>query len=284
MIVAETDGGFQFVTQPAHARLVGQFADRWGNERFDRPDPLVPTLIAAYEHDTGWHSYDRRPHRDGDGRPVDFREMPPETWIDLYETGIDAVADLDPYAGLLVSMHGAGLRNQRYGLSPEWPETPAAFREFVDREEDRQPRLLADLREAGRDGVSAADAELLAALHESGGPPTVTESRLWTNYRLLQAWDTLSLAFCVTDSPPGYPEIGGVPTGDGGDTTLSVEAIGDGAFAVDPYPFAESPLTATVPIRTVETRQFESERDLRRAYYRAPTEPRSITLRRETGE
>jgi hypothetical protein len=284
MIVAETDGGFQFVTQPAHARLAGQFADRWGNERFDRPDPLVPTLIAAYEHDTGWQGYDRRPHLDGGGRPVDFREMPAETWIDLYETGIEAVVDLDRYAGLLVSMHGAGLRNRRYGLSPSWPETPAAFEAFVDREEDRQSRLLAAIREEGQGGVSETDAELLAALHGSGSPPEATESRLWTNYRRLQAWDTLSLAFCVTDSPPGYTEISGVPAGDGEDATLSVEALGDGAFAVDPYPFEVSPLTVTVPVRTVERAQFESDWDLVRAYYRAPSEMQSLTVRRSAGE
>ena len=118
MIVAETAAGYQFVTQPDHAALAGQFADHWGREEFDRPEPFAPVVLAAYAHDDGWRDYDRRPHLDGAGHPVDFRDMPPDVWTDLYDDGIDAVAETDTYAGLLVSMHGAGLRNQRYGLSP----------------------------------------------------------------------------------------------------------------------------------------------------------------------
>lgn len=278
MIIAETDGGYQFVTQPAHARLAGAFADRWGTDQFEDPEPDAATGLAAYEHDVGWWAYDRHPHRDGDGRPVDFREMDATTWTDLYDEGIDTVAGMDRYAGLLVSMHGSGLRRKRYGLSPAWPETPDPFRPFVEREEDRQARLLEELRAADDERVSADDAALLAALHESGTPEE-TGSRLWRNYRLLQAWDTLSLAFCVTVSPPGYRQIDAVPTTEsGGDTALSVEATGDGEYRVDPYPFDESPLTVTVPARTVERRRFDDETELLRAYYRARRETKSFTL------
>lgn len=140
MIVAETATGYQFVSQPAHAALAGQFADHWGTDRFDRPDPFASLSLAAYAHDDGWYDYDRRPHLDAAGKPVDFREMPPSTWIDLYDEGIDAVVASDTYAGLLVSMHGAGLRNQRYGLSPGWPATPPEFEGFLEREHRRQDR------------------------------------------------------------------------------------------------------------------------------------------------
>lgn len=280
MIVAETDGGYQFVTQPAHARLAGAFADRWGTDRFDDPAPDAAMRLAAYEHDVGWWAYDRHPHLDGDGRPVDFREMDAATWTDLYDEGIDTVAGMDRYAGLLVSMHGSGLRRRRYDLSPSWPETPDPFRPFVEREEDRQARLLEELRATGDERVSEEDATLLSALHESGTPRgRGTHSRLWHNYRLLQAWDTLSLAFCVTVSPPGYRGIDAVPTNESStDATLSVEATGDDEYRVDPYPFDESPLTVTVPTRTVGRQRFESETELLRAYYRARRERASFTL------
>jgi len=282
MIVAEVDGGYQFVTQPAHARLAGQFADHWGADGFDDPDPGAAMRVAAYEHDVGWWTYDRHPHLDTDGRPVDFREMGARVWTDLYDEGIDTVVEMDRYAGLLVSMHGSGLRRRRYGLSPAWPETPDPFRPFVEREENRQARLLEELRTAGDQRVSAPDAELLSTLHESGTAPAKAGSRLWRNYRLLQAWDTLSLAFCVTDAPPGYPQIDAVPTGENGaDTQLSIEATADGAYRyrVDPYPFDESPLTVSVPARTVESQRFDDETELLRAYYRAGRETRSFTVR-----
>lgn len=281
MIVAETDGGYQFVTQPAHARLAGRFADRWGSDRFDGPTLEAATLVAAYEHDVGWWTYDRSPHLDGNGRPVDFREIDAGTWTDLYDEGIDLVAEMDRYAGLLVSMHGSGLRRRRYGLSPSWPATPDSFRPFVEREERRQARLLDELREADDERVDGADERLLSALHESGSAPDGTESRLWRNYRLLQAWDELSLSFCVTDSPPGYPRIDGVPTGAGGsDVQLSIEALGESEYRVDPYPFDESPLAVSVPTITVEGQRFEDEEALRRAFYRAGRETESVTLRR----
>ncbi|WP_436932334.1 DUF3891 family protein [Halosimplex halobium] len=285
MIVAETAEGYQFVTQPDHAALAGQFADAWGSASFDRPDPFDSLAVAAYAHDTGWRTYDRRP-RLADGEPVDFREMPADTWVDLYDEGIDAVTGMDAYAGLLVSMHGAGLRNQRYGLSPAWPETPATFRAFVDREQRRQQRLLDALLDGERGGpapATSADRELLRSLHDAKRVPDDYDGRLWDDYRRLQAWDALSLSFCITDSPPGYGEIDAVPTTGGDDATLSVAALGDGTYRVDPYPFATAPLTVTVRVRTVDRGAAADEATLARAYYDAGLETRRFTLRPADG-
>lgn len=295
VIVAETTEGYQFVTQPDHAALAGQFADAWGSASVDRPDTFDSLVLAAYAHDTGWRTYDRRPHLD-DGDPVDFREMPADIWVDLYDEGIDAVAEMDAYAGLLVSMHGSGLRNRRYGLSPEWPETPAEYRAFVDREECRQRRLLGDLLDGsqaaagdgtagraageGRDSLaSEADRDLVRSLHGGEGVPDGYDGRLWADYRRLQAWDALSLSFCLTDDPPGYGDIGAVPTGGPRDeTTLSVTRVESGEFTVEPYPFAESPLVVTVPVRTV-TEWSGGESALARAYYGPGRETRQFELR-----
>lgn len=286
MIVAETTDGYRFVTQPEHADLAGRFADRWGNDRFDRPEPFAPLALAAYAHDTGWRAYDRRPHVDDGGDPVDFRDMPAEPWIDLYEEGIDAVVEMDDYAGLLVSMHGAGLRNQRYGLSPEWPETPAAFTAFVDREERRQERLLDRLLAddgtgAEVDPVSEADRDLLDSLHDDGGVPDGYDGRVWADYRRLQAWDALSLAVCITDSPPGYEAVDAVPTsGPLADTAVSITRVADGEFGLDPYPFDASPVEATLRTRTVPRDAVEEGSSLASAYYAAEQETLRLTFRR----
>lgn len=278
MIVAETETGYRFVTQPAHAALAGQFADRWGGTRFDTPTPRAAMSLAAHRHDDGWIPYDRRPHLDDDGTPVDFRETPPEDWIPIYDRGVDAVASVDPYAGLLVSMHGTGLRRRRYGLSPSWQDTPEPFAGFVDRQERRQAGLARQLREDG-DRVTDADLAALSALHEAGEPPEGTESRLWRNYRLLQGWDTLSLAFCTTVTPPSYPEVGHVPTAMGSaDASLSIETLGDGAFRVDPYPFDVDPLDVSVPARSVDADAFDDESTLIEAYYAAPRTVETFTL------
>lgn len=283
MIVAETAERFRFVTQPAHAHLAGQFADRWGNEVVAAPEPDAVMSIAAYAHDTGWQAYDRRPMLDDEAQPVDFRQMSADPWLDLYEEGIDAVLELDAYAGLLVSMHGVGLRNQRYGLSPSWPETPPEFRPFVDRQESLQARLAEELQAEGR--LTGSDVELLSKLHAARGPPDArtdappyVKSRLWDNYTLLQAWDTLSLSFCTSHSPPSYGEIRPVPTNDSATDKLSIEALDDG-FRIDPYPFDAAPIVVSVPARTVHKDSFEDEEDLVRAYYQADRELLEFRLR-----
>ena len=283
MIVAETEEGYRFVTQPDHADLAGQFAERWRNDRFDAPAPYAACVLAAHDHDDGWAAFDRRPRLHDDGTPIDFREMPAEPWVDLYDDGIEAVAEADPYAGLLVSMHGAGLRNRRYGLSPNWPETQPGFRAFVERQTARQEELARKLRAGGGSSrLSESDVDLLSAMHETGSAPEDTDSRLWRNYELLQAWDTLSLSFCTSVSPPSYPEVGSVPTGvPGTEVTLTVEALGDGAFCVDPYPVDVEPLEVTVPARTVRSAAFDGETSLFEAYYEAERETMAFRIRRD---
>lgn len=284
MIVAPTGGGVRFVTQPDHAALAGQFADHWGNDAFERPEPSPAVAIAAHVHDDGWWGRDRRPRLGDDGTPVDFTEVPPEPWMRAFGEGIDAAVELDRYAGLLVAMHGVGLRRQRYGLSPSWPESPSAFEDFVDRQEARQRALAEALHDESDGAVTAADLDLLSALHEDDEPATGTESRLWRNYRLLQAWDTLSLSVCTTVDPPSYDEIGPVPTGAGDEpVTLTVDRTGDGSLTVDPYPFDVDPLVASVSTRTVESAVFDGREALVDAYYEARLEVEEVVLRRADG-
>ncbi len=285
MIVAEADGTLQFVTQPAHAALAGQFADHWGGA-VESPAPRAPAVHAAYAHDDGWLAYDQVPHLHDDGRVVDFRSVPDGVWVDLYESGVDAVAAADAAAGLLVSMHGAGLRRRRYGLSPSWPDTPPAFEAYVAREEDRQTRLADALRAADR--LADADLALLDALDDAGTPPADHDSRLWRNYQRLQAWDALSLFLCLS-VVPDVTNLERVPTGPGAETAVRVERDGDaepedgpsadrGSYRLDPYPFETAPLRVTVPVRTVQG-GFDSESILRRRYYESPREEKAFTLR-----
>lgn len=283
MIVAEADGRLQFVTQPAHAALAGQFADHWDGA-VEAPAPEAPVVHAAYAHDDGWLAYDQVPHLHDDGRVVDFRSVPDDVWADLYGEGVDIVAAADAYAGLLCSLHGAGLRRRRYGLSPAWPDTPPAFEDYVAREEDRQARLAEELLAAGR--LDDADLDLLDALHGTGTPPADPDSRLWRNYQRLQAWDALSLFFC-TSAVPGTTDLERVPTGPGAATAVRVELDGEpegepstdgGSYRLDPYPFETAPLRVMVPARTV-TDDFASEAALQRRYYESPREEKAFTLR-----
>jgi hypothetical protein len=129
----------------------------------------------------------------------------------------------------------------------------------------------------------------LAAMHDPDRVPGDDAGRLWDDYRRLQAWDALSLSFCITDSPPGYGSVEAVPGADGDVVTLSItrteaDGAGGGAFTLEPYPFDTAPLSVTVPVRTVqktavERASVEAGGAVARAYYGAERETRRVRLR-----
>ncbi|GAB6878554.1 hypothetical protein JCM17823_08280 [Halorubrum gandharaense] len=217
----------------------------------------------------------------------------------MYRRGIDEVARADRYAGLLVSLHGSGLRRRRYGLSPSWGDTPPAFAEFVRAEERRQRSLAAAMRDdSDDDRVTAGDARLLDALHEHGEPPGCSsaefESRLWHNYRVLQALDALSLRICgmpfgaeAADSAVESFSVERVPTTlDEEDVTLTVSPAADlhgddeaeAVFRVDPFPFGGDAVRTTLRARRLASTTFADDRALREAYHGAETESLSLVL------
>ena len=112
MIVRDLGDAWQIVLQTDHADLSGAFARAWGT-------PVSPSLVIATErHDDGWAVWEQAPRVDGDGKPVNFLEVDIRSHLAFYRAGIAAITEQDADAGLLVSMHGAGIYRQRYGLDP----------------------------------------------------------------------------------------------------------------------------------------------------------------------
>ena len=110
MIVRDLGDAWQVVMQPDHADLSAAFARAWARS-------LSPSLVVATErHDDGWAVWEQSPRVDGDGKPVNFLEVDVRAHLAFYRAGIAAITEEDPDAGLLVSMHGAGIYRQRYGL------------------------------------------------------------------------------------------------------------------------------------------------------------------------
>jgi hypothetical protein len=196
VIVRDLGDAWQVVMQTDHADLSAAFARAWAT-------PLSASLLVAAErHDDGWAVWEQAPRLDGDGKPVNFLEVDVRAHLAFYRAGIAAITEQDAGAGLLVSMHGAGIYRQRYRLDPALG--------------------LARAEEA-KDEVEAFVAEQEAKF---GGEPGERQAE----YELLQLFDRLSLYFCMRDVEGGEEaELQG----------YRLEPVAPWRVSMAPYPFGE---------------------------------------------
>jgi Protein of unknown function (DUF3891) len=119
MILQEQGEQLVVIRQTDHAALAGFFAREWGNELFKRPEPLEAFRLAVSEHDNGWREWELAPHIDPKTRlPYSFMSLPTEEHMQLYQRGIERVVKANRYAGLLVSLHCAGLYDRTRATIP----------------------------------------------------------------------------------------------------------------------------------------------------------------------
>jgi hypothetical protein len=203
MIVRDLGDAWQVVLQTDHADLSAGLARAWGT-------PLSPSLVTAAErHDDGWAVWEQAPRVDADGKPVNFLEVDVRSHLAFYRAGIAAIAEQDEDAGLLVSMHGAGIYRQRYGLDPGMGLARAA---------------------EAQDEVDAFVAEQEAKFGSEPGDRR-------GDYELLQLFDRLSLYFCMRDVEGGEAaEVQG----------RRLEPVAPWHVRMAPFPFREQPARFTL--------------------------------------
>jgi hypothetical protein len=208
VIVRDAGAAWQVVLQIDHADLSGAFARAWA-EPGARHDSLA---VAAARHDDGWAVWERAPRVDREtGKPVNFLDVDVTSHLAFYRAGIAAITEHDPYAGLLVSMHGAGIYRQRYGRDPSLGLSRAA---------------------EVQDLVDAFVAEQEAAHDERIAEIGVDEEARWRDYELLQLFDRLSLYFCMRDLEAGeQAEVQG----------YELTPVAPWHVRLEPFPFAERP-------------------------------------------
>lgn len=256
MIILRRGGCLLLLRQLDHAALAGRFAEEWGNLEFEAPSPRDSVVLAAARHDEGWREPDDGLRYDSERKaPLYFLDGSIENYVALYAGGIHRIADLDPYAGLLVSMHGTGNICGRWGLQPglrlsayDAQTWPPIIERFVLEQEALQSRLkLAIL------GISPTERRSLF------------ERRLWSNWELMQSWDRLSLFLCRTDpEQAAEAELGVVPTSlEGTDSrALAVRAHRGGVAAIEPWPFRADSLAVEVPYVEVADRPYASAEEV----------------------
>lgn len=241
MIIQEHADVYRCITQHDHGRISGFFAQAWRDPLTDHT--ADEDLIAAtYLHDILWVPLDLLP-RILDDRPADFIAFPEADKLRGYTHGIDAVASLDPYIGLLHARHFSG---------------------FVSREAHPAYRADMDAR------ISALRAKL----------PAEVLARNDDDLALLRLFDVFSLLVCMTGphierTPP--PWLNPSPLL----VQRSLDAFwpDQHTFVVAPYCF-DRELTLSIPYRSIP-READAATMIQ-AYIRAPVEWQRITVRAAT--
>src|SRR5262249_52814758 len=163
--------------------------------------------------------------------------------VPLYRRGIAMAAQHDPTTGLLVSMHGAGLYNDRYGT----------FR-LAERQFSPSEQALVDefLTEQALFQQSLAERALGRQVHTHVTPPPP----FWYNYRWLRSGARLSLQYAFRLAADG--DIAPLPRPDGTSAALHCRHTGDLSLRLAPYPFTQSPCTFPLQARLLPDRPYRN--------------------------
>lgn len=268
MIVQPRSDRLRLVRQHDHALAAGQLANAWTTAS----GPLPFRLVAAVGlHDLAWRALDRRPRHDPDtGRPHRFDTHPLGPKLRAYAAGIDEMEAVDPWIGLLGSLHYASFLDRE-----------AASR-FLASERERRERLTERLRArrsegprapgggAGTEGPGDAPPGGREDAGDAGPGPGGGGSRLRRHLRWLKFFDGLSLRLCLAppgvpdDALPGWLERGAPltpPQGDG----LVPRWRGGGRVELGPAPLA-GPVTLELPFRDLPRRGYPDTEALEAAW------------------
>jgi hypothetical protein len=269
MIRRRVGNEFWLIAQHDHALLSGQLAQHLGNDRFARPDPREPAITGISLHDCGWPIHDDCPTLSKDRIPLDVFETSPSLGFSVWTESARRASERDPYAGLLVSLHGMALSvfataqmfdNKQFDMN----DTRVRFE--VNKFQHAQIELQESLRK--RVGLRT-DIPLHCGIDKDSRDPH--EQRLTYNFRLLQAMDKLSLCLCCTKAP--FAEVEPLADRPGGQsTTLRVSRPAAEKLVVSPWPFEAAKIDLSIPFRRLPADPFADEQAFRDAYAAASVE------------
>ena len=271
MLRLETETGWWLVKHPDHARLAGDFAERWGNDRFLPPEPREHVMRGIARHDDGWAARDALPQITRQGKPSafstelvgkysGFEEIDLPDYLAVRDRAVRLIAAEDPYAAILISMHTYSLLHDHADRTTIAPAQLPLLDDFLVSQKTLQDSLRKQI---------AADPKLK--------PEHKSENTILDHFRLLQASDYLSLLTCVDFQKP-VTLLHALPTQDGKPATIQARSIGTRHFVLEPYPFPEPSITFRFPARHAKGKFFSSVKELQDAYEAAPVEILTVTV------
>ena len=225
-------------------------------------------VLAAQEHDNGWWEWEIKPSLNDQGYPLDYitdgsLKYLGQLRLDFYKHAVERLVREDPYAGLIVLMHGIGLFNKAYGLLAYMPDHTARpdVQEYIQHQEALQQKVLGELRRS-------------ADFREFS-----TDEVIRKNFKLMQVYDTFAQFLCNRyplndrerqNGPSNTLGDTAVPVAPGKqDVTLTIEVKDEKRAVVRPYPFDTNPLEVSFPARLVRNRPYSGQEEFLRDFYKA---------------
>ncbi|WNF24703.1 DUF3891 family protein [Mesobacillus jeotgali] len=250
MIIHEREKDFIMVAQHDHALVSRDAAKCWRDDYFFGIEKKDSVVLAVREHDRCWIEPDKEPLWNEDTQqPYSFMDYPGSPKLVFYKEGIDEVAQMDSYAGLLCSLHYASFLQDA---------TSMIGKNFWSAEKQRQQKLLKEL-EIEDDNI------------------------LSFHLNLLKFCDNLSLYICLNE--PGTPKEQehyfykkGFPQKFSfmNDQTIHAEWLDQETVSLSHSPFSKK-LQVIFLFKAVE-KQLINEIGLAPAYLDSPVEYREVTF------
>jgi len=258
MIRRDTAHAFMLFAQDDHARLSGELSLHYGNRFFTMPEPREETIRAVRLHDCGWPLHDAQATLNKDGLPLDVFETPLEIAVEVWQAGVDKVADEAAYTQLLVSLHVLGLSGF------------AATRQHDRREQFElnkfQHRQIEKQMELRRKLGMPLDVPLRLGL--AVRTDLAEEEKLRRNHNIVQTMDRISLGLCCTELP--FEKIEGiVPRPGAAAATLNFTRTDEFALRVEPWAFDVERIDLEIPYRAVPAAKYDDVEEFRTVYARA---------------
>jgi len=265
MIRLETATHWHLITHPDHARIAGEFADAWGNERFAPPEPYTAVRHAVYHHDDGWRARDAAPVLTREKRPEAFtrqlvgaysafEEIDLPAYLQVRRQATTDVAAENLAAAILVSMHTFNLLTEQADLRTIRPEHKTAHAEFLATQLAWQKAAAQEL------GLDA---------------PTLARG-----FEFLQCCDALSLIVCSGyDAPRDLRHAH--PDRTGRRHAVRCTPKGENEYTLAPWPCAASAIELEVPYRAVPKSACTGVDAFRAAFHAAPVQARRVVVRAE---
>jgi len=256
MIRRNRHGDWLIIDQVEHARLAGELAAVWGNERVQGVPPFPKIVWGVTHHDDGWSEWDKAPRLDPEtGFPRSFMEMRMGDSTAIWTRSI-SVCSADPMAGIGVSRHFCYLAEQALKHRP----TQAENREVINRFLQEQALVQSRLKEiaSSNDPRPAAEQHLEKNCHRA--------------FRTIRFFDAISLWLCCAEQD--QPETFTAPLGD----AIQFEPIDSHRIVADPYPLSCDSLHLQTPARRVPARRYASDDEFQRTLRAAAVEQLGWTI------